>query len=74
MDVTLFSAEVHDCYIEKLVGETFNAALLDSGCTRTVCGESWFQCFKDTLTDADASQLCVRKLQMQIFGLVMAKQ
>ena len=31
--ITLFTQDVHSCYIEKFVGETLNCAVLDAGCT-----------------------------------------
>ena len=39
--LSLFSKEVYNCFINKFAGETFNHAVLDSECTKTVCGESW---------------------------------
>ena len=36
--LSLFSKEVHNSYINKFVGKTFDHAVLDSGCTKTVCG------------------------------------
>ena len=30
--------------------ETFGMAILDSGCTKTVCGSAWFEGYLDTLT------------------------
>ncbi len=50
VQITLFTSAVQDCYIESFVGETLSCAVLDSGCTQTVCGESWLQCYKDTLS------------------------
>ena len=32
------------------VGETLGMAVLDSGCTKNVCGEGWLNCYLDTLT------------------------
>ena len=43
--ITLFSQEMHECYMAKFVGETLNCAVLDSGCTKNVCGESWLTNF-----------------------------
>ena len=31
------------------VGETLGMAVLDSGCTKNVCGEGWLNCYLDTL-------------------------
>ena len=33
------------------MSESLNCALLDSGCSSTVCGKNWLQCYTDTLTD-----------------------
>ena len=33
------------------VSEAFNHALLDSGCTSTVCGTDWINCYLDSLSD-----------------------
>ena len=35
---------------ESLVSETFNMALLDSGYTKTVCGETWLQHYLHSLS------------------------
>ena len=35
--LTLCKDELCNCYINKFVGETLNHAVLDSGCTKTVC-------------------------------------
>ena len=43
-DFELFSNAVHECYVEKLAGETLSCALLDSECTKTVCASFWLQC------------------------------
>ena len=47
--------------MEKLVGKTFNMALLDSGCTKTVCGEQWLKVFLDTLSPNDVSSIITEK-------------
>ena len=38
-----------------LVGETVNKALLDSGASRTVAGETWYKCFLDSLDEVTRS-------------------
>ena len=35
---------------ESLVSETFNMALLESGCTKTVCRETWLQHYLHSLS------------------------
>ena len=39
--------------LSKLVQEYSNAALLDSGCSKTVCGEKWLENYKESLSDYD---------------------
>ena len=39
--------------LDVLMGETIGAIILDSGCSRTVCGKYWFDAFKDTLSDEE---------------------
>ena len=57
--------------MENFVGETLSCAVLDSGCTRTVCGKVWLNCYLDTLTDDEKN--ASRKSQVKHFSsLVMA--
>ena len=42
---------------EVFVGETLSCGVLDSGCTQTVCGEMWLQCYKDSLSDAEQNSI-----------------
>ena len=51
--VTLFTQEVQKCFIENFLGETLNLAVLDSGCTKTVCGEQWLNCYIDSLSETE---------------------
>ena len=37
----------------ELVGETFGHAIIDSGCSRTVCGRPWLNTYLDTLSRSD---------------------
>ena len=57
VNIILFTQEIHECCIEKFVGETFNCAVLDSGCTKNVCGDSWLSNYLDTLTEVDQLQV-----------------
>ena len=61
VSITLFSQEMHECYMAKFVGETLNCAVLDSGCTKNVCGESWLTNYLDTLTESDRFKVVVEK-------------
>ena len=40
-----------------LVGETVNKAVLDSGASKTVCGEEWYRCYVDSLDEKSKSFL-----------------
>ena len=51
--VQLCSEEIHDCYIEQFVEESLNSLILDSGCTKTVRGKNWLNCFKESLNNED---------------------
>ena len=55
----LFS--LHACHITKFAGETLNCAVLDSGCTKNICGESWLNNYLDTLTESDPPKVVVEK-------------
>ena len=61
VNITLFSQEMHECYMTKFVGETLNCTVLDSGCTKNVCGESWLTNYLDILTASDRSKAVVEK-------------
>ena len=47
--INLFTQDDHECYIEKFVGETQNCAVLDSGCTKNVCRQSWLDSYLNRL-------------------------
>ena len=34
-----------------LLGQTLGATVLDSGCSRSVCGKTWYNCYLETLPD-----------------------
>ena len=51
--ITLFTQDIHSCYIEKFVDKTFNCAVLDTGCTKNVCGLSWLDIYLDSITPGD---------------------
>ena len=35
------------------LSETLNFAVVDSGCSKTVCGMTWMKCLQDSLTESD---------------------
>ena len=49
----------HD--ITDLLGETIGAVVLDSGCSETVCGQKWYDCFVDTLPQVIKKGLTIQK-------------
>lgn len=50
--ITLFQAKDIDNEETRIfVGETLNCAVLDSGCSQTVCGKNWLKCFQESLED-----------------------
>lgn len=42
--------DFNDNNVDSLLGETIGYAVLDSGCTRTVCGDIWLNTYLDTLS------------------------
>ena len=42
-----------------LIGEMLSMVVLDSGCTKTVCGETWLNCYLESLSDEDKKLLHV---------------
>ena len=42
-------------YVENFSDETLSYAILDSGCTKNVCGNVWLQCYLDILNESDKS-------------------
>ena len=50
--ITLFNAK-SDEHMTGLVKECQGKALLDSACTKTVCGDKWLKLYLDTLKDED---------------------
>ena len=67
--LSLFSKEIYNCYINKFVGETFNHAVLDSRCTKTMCRESWLNNHIDTLSADDKKKVVESKKETKFkFG------
>ena len=40
-----------------LLGETINKAVIDSGCTKTCCGEEWYKAYLETLTEEEVNKI-----------------
>ena len=47
--------------VSTLLGETIGAVVLDSGCSETVCGKTWYECFVDTLPQVVKDKLSIQK-------------
>ena len=57
VEITLFCKEIEECCLESFLGESFNSALLGSGCSRTVSVETWFKCHRDSLSNEDENKI-----------------
>jgi len=56
--ITLMAqAEDSNVRMDRLLGETLGKVLLDSGCSKTVCGEVWLDSFMDTLTTEEKANI-----------------
>ena len=56
-EITLFSNGVQDKYISTFLSETFNSAILDSGCSKTVCGRVWYEQYCDSISEKDLQNI-----------------
>ena len=55
--VTLFSQEAQKCFVENVLGKILNYAVVDSGCTKTVCREEWLKCYIHSLSDLEKKKI-----------------
>ena len=51
ISLQLFTSEVEVCFLEQMVSETLNSAIVDSGCNKSVSGQNWLACYTDTLPE-----------------------
>ena len=57
-DIVLFQSDYdHPKNLPALVAESWNAAVLDSGATKTVCGRSWFNTYVESLSPEDQTKV-----------------
>ena len=42
--------------MDILIGETLSMAVIDSGCTRTVCGQVWLDCYLQSSSNKTSNQ------------------
>ena len=65
-EIVLYQTDYdHPTTFLSLVDESRNAAVLDSGASKTVCGESWFNTFQDSLSDHEKDQISFTKSSSQ---------
>ena len=65
-EIVLYQTDYdHPSTFLSLVDESRNAAVLDSGASKTVCGESWFNTFQESLNDNDKDQISFSKSKSQ---------
>ena len=57
MFVGCASSQNNDNNLQKLVNESKGYAILDSGCSTTVCGEKWLNDFVKSLSDEERMQI-----------------
>ena len=50
-EISLFSNGVKDQYMSTFLSETFNSAILDSGCSKTVCGKVWYEQYCNSISE-----------------------
>ena len=62
--------EFLDESMEVLISETFSMALLNSSCTKTVCGEAWLQHFLQSLSYGEYKRVKYLKVKT-CFNLVI---
>ena len=61
--VTLFARDACECRpderskSEGLLGETLGYGIIDSGCSKTVCGEVWYKCHLDAMSSDDSERV-----------------
>ena len=49
--IVLMNIEETEDEKSSLLGQTVGSTILDSGCSRSVCGYVWYQCYLDTLSE-----------------------
>ena len=55
--------------MDTLIGETLSMAVLDSGCTKTVCNKTWLNCYLESLSSEELNNIkCERSETIVKFG------
>ena len=50
---------------EQVLSETLNVAILDSGCSVTVCGRVWYECYIHSLSSHDYNKIVEKPSQVE---------
>ena len=55
--ITLMAGNITNHKMDALLGETLGHVLLDSGCSKTVCGERWLREYLQTMSDSEKKKV-----------------
>ena len=55
VNIVLFAKGIKEHYNGSLLSETIGHGLLDSGCSRSVCGKDWLELYKKALNQEKES-------------------
>ena len=68
--IGLFTNEEQKSHMPQLLKETVNCAILDCGCVKTVCGHTWFEIYKESLTEEENKRITEEKSETKFrFGV-----
>ena len=56
-EMSLFPNDTQECYMAEVWKQSTNCTGLDSGCSRTVCGDSWLKEFIESVNPVDAATI-----------------
>lgn len=66
----IFSLQLDSDNYQEVLNETLTCAILDTGCSRTVCGQLWFEDYVAKLSDIDKVKILYEKSNVQFkFGV-----
>ena len=57
VQITLMAVDVGHDNLDLLLSETLGYTLLDTGCSKTVCGSLWLNCFLDSLSKEEQNNI-----------------
>ena len=64
---TMFTKDIDIGTMNNFVHETLNQAVLDSGCSKTVCGEKWYKNFVESCSSKQRSEIKEKQCKPSIF-------